>query len=103
MSAVKIVRLLAILLAVVAAFVSVPYAALGLAILGLVNGFMGVPEERRVIYLVTAVAVAASTDALASVPAVGGYITSIMENVSAVLNAGVIAVFVLIVKDRLSE
>ncbi|NIM70450.1 MAG: hypothetical protein GTN86_06185 [Xanthomonadales bacterium] len=103
MNAVKIVRLLAILLAVVAAFATVPYAALGLAILGLANGFMGVSEDRRIIYLVTAIAVAASTDALASIPAIGGYITAIMGNISAVLNAGVIAVFVMIAKDRLTE
>ncbi len=102
MNAVKIIRLLALLLAIAAAFATIPYAALGLAILGLLNGFMGVPTDRRVTYLVTAIALALSADALASVPAVGGYLTAIFNNVSAALNAGVLAVFVMIVKDRLT-
>ena len=103
MNAVKIIRIVATVLALAAAFVTIPYAALGLALLGLANGFMGVTEDRRIIYLVTAVAVAASANALDMVPAVGSYITAIMGNFSTILNAGVIAVFVMIVKDRLSE
>ena len=77
-------------------------AALGLAVLGLLNGFMGVPVERRVTYMVTALALVMSVDALDMVPAVGGYLTAIFANLSAVLNAGVLAVMVMIVKDRLT-
>jgi len=102
MNAVKIIRLLALLLAIAAAFATIPYAALGLAVLGLLNGFMGVPVDRRQTYMITALALFMSTGALGMVPAVGGYLTAIFSNVSAVLNAGVLAVFVMIVKDRLT-
>ncbi len=107
MNAVKIIRIVATVLAIVAAFVTVEnlvtYVPLALALLGLANGFMGVSEERRLIYLVTAGVLSVSTDALDMVPAVGGYITAIAGNISIVLSAGVIAVVAMIIKDRLSE
>lgn len=102
MNALKIIRLIALALAVVAAFATIPYAALGLAVLGLLNGFMGVPTERRMAYMVTALALAMSVNALDMVPTVGGYVTAIFGNFSAVLNAGVLAVVIMIVKDRLT-
>lgn len=102
MDAVKIIRIIALLLAIAAAFVTIPYVALALALLGLLNGFMGVPNERRVTYMVTALALAMSVDALNMVPAVGAYLTAIFANLSAVLNAGVLAVVIMIVKDRLT-
>lgn len=102
MDAVKIIRIIALLLVLAAAFTTIPYAALGMAVLGLLNGFMGVPVERRMTYMVTALALALSVDALDMVPAVGGYVTTIFGNLSAVLNAGVLAVMVMIVKDRLT-
>ena len=103
MNAVEIIRIIATVLAIVAAFVSIPYAILALALLGLANGFMGVAEERRLIYLVTAGVLAMSTDALDMVPAVGSYITAIFGNLSVALSAGVLAVVVMIVKDRITE
>ena len=103
MNAVKIIRILALLLAIVLAFTSIPYGALGLAVLGLLNGFMGVEEERRMMYMVTAIALTAAASSLNMVPAVGEYITAIFSNLAAVLQAGVLAVVVMIVKDRLTE
>ena len=103
MNAVQIIRIVATVLAIVAAFVSIPYAILALALLGLANGFMGVAEERRLIYLVTAGVLSVSTDALDMVPAVGSYITAMFGNLSVALSAGVLAVVVMIVKDRITE
>lgn len=103
MSPVKIVRIIATLAAIAFAFVAWEYAALLLALLGLANGFMGVSEERRLIYLVTAGVLAMSTNALDMVPEIGTYITAIFSNVSVVLNAGVLAVVVMTIKDRLTE
>jgi hypothetical protein len=40
---------------------------------------------------------------LAAVPAVGDYLTAIFTNVAATLNAGAIAVILMIVKDRVTE
>lgn len=104
MNAAKIIRIVALILAVVAAFVAdLPYAALGLAVLGFVNGLIGVAEDRRMIYMVTAVALSMSAGALGMVPAVGDYITAIFSNVSVALNAGVLAVVIMIIKDRITE
>lgn len=103
MNAVKIIRIISTILIIVFAFIQFEYAMLILAVLGLLNGFMGVTEERRLIYLVTALALYMSTGALGMVPAVGDYITAIFSNLSAVLNAGVLAVVIMTVKDRLTE
>ena len=104
MNAVKIIRILALALAVIAAFVAnIPYAALGLVILGAANGFMGVTEDRRLMYLVTAGVLSISTGAWGEIPAVGEYLTAIFSNISTVLNAGVLAVVIMIIKDRLTE
>lgn len=103
MSPIKIVRIVALLLAVVMAFVTIPYGGLALAVLGLAIGFMGVSEDRRVLFLVMTAAVTVSAGSLGVVPAVGGYLTAIFTNAAAVLQAGSLAVFLMIAKDRISE
>jgi len=103
MDAKKIVRLVALIVAIAAAFVSVPYAMLILVLLGLINGFIGVPEERRQMYMVTAITLSVAHDALGPIPAVGDYLSAIFSNISAMLNAGAIAVIIMIIKDRLTE
>ncbi len=50
MNTIKIIRLLALAVALIAAFVTFPYAVLTMIVLGLIIGFMGVPEDRRLIY-----------------------------------------------------
>ncbi len=103
MSPANIVRILALLLAIAMAFITVPYGALGLALLGLVLGFIGVPDERRMTFMVMALALTLSAGSLDMVPAVGGYLTAIFNNAAAVMQAGVLAIFVMVVKDRLTE
>ena len=99
----KIIRIAAMAVAVIAAFVAIPYIALIMAILGLAVGFMTVPEERRLIFMVTVVTLASVTGALGSIPAIGEYLTAILSNISAILNAGAVAVILMIIKDRLTE
>ena len=104
MNLVKIIRIVAALLAIIAAFVpNIPYALLALALLGLANGFLGVEVERRVTYMITALALAMSASALHMVPYAGTYLTAIFTNLSVVLNAGVLAVVVVMVKDQLTK
>lgn len=95
----KIVRLVTILFAIVAAFVTIPQTAVILAILGLVVGWF-VEEERRQIYFLFVLALALAHGALSPVPAVGGYITDILANVSAAVNAGALTVIVMIMIER---
>ena len=103
MDAIKIIRLVALALAVIAAFVEIPYVALAFIVLGLVIGFMGVPEERRLLLLVMAVALAMVADTLNPIPAIGEYLTAILTNASAILNAVAVAVILMIFKDRITE
>ena len=103
MDAIKIIRIVAMALAVIAAFIEIPYIALAFIVLGLAIGFMGVPEERRLIFMVTAVTLAMVADSLGAIPAVGGYLTAMLGNASAVLNAGAVAVILMIFKDRVTE
>jgi hypothetical protein len=103
MSPIKIIRIVALLLAIAMAFVSIPYGSLGLAVLGLAIGFMGVTDDRRLLFLVAAVAVTMSAGALDMVPAIGTYLTAIFNNTAALMQAGALAVFAMIVKDRITE
>lgn len=103
MSPIKIIRIIGLAVAVVAAFVTIPYGALIMVILGLAIGFMGVSEDRRTGYLVTAIALTMVAGSLGPIPAVGDYLTSILTNLSTIINAGAVAVILMIVKDRVTE
>ena len=103
MDTIKIIRIVAIAIAVIAAFIEIPYIALAFIVLGLAVGFMGVPEERRLIYMVTAVTLALVANSLGPIPLVGEYLTAILSNVSTIVNAGALAVILMIFKDRITE
>ncbi len=102
-NAVKIVRIIALLVVLVAAFVSFPHAGLLMVFLGLVIGFIGVPEERRILYFIMAVTLATVAGTLGPIPMVGEYLTAILTNLSTVINAGAVAVILVIVYERVTE
>ena len=102
-NAVKIVRIIALLVVLVAAFVSFPYAGLPMVLLGLVIGFIGVPDERRILYFIMAVTLATVAGTLGPIPMVGEYLTAILTNLSTVINAGAVAVILVIVYERVTE
>ena len=79
----KIVGLVAVALAVVAAFVAIPYAGPILAILGLVMGFSMVAEE-HVRVLVSALVLTALAGTFGGIPQAGPYVTAIISNVAAI-------------------
>jgi sugar phosphate permease len=74
MSILRIVYAVGLLLAVVAAFVAVPNAALLLAVLGVVASFAILPEH-HVRVIVTALALAALAGTFNGLPGVGTYVT----------------------------
>jgi len=80
----KIVGIVAVLLAVVAAFVNIPYAAVILAILGVVVAF-NVPADAQVRIIVSALALRALAGTFDGIPAAGPSLTSIIGNVGSVL------------------
>lgn len=103
MNAVKIIRIVILILAIVAALVAIPYSAVALVVLGLALGFMGIEEERRMMYLVMAIALATVTGSLGVVPLVGDGLTDILTNLSTAVSAGAVAVIMMIIKDRVME
>ncbi|MDE2220425.1 MAG: hypothetical protein KGL25_04080 [Gammaproteobacteria bacterium] len=79
MSVLKIVYAVGLLLAVVAAFVNVPYAPVILALCGVVASFAVLPEH-HVRVIVTALALHFLGNTLDGVPAVGGHVSTILAN-----------------------
>lgn len=96
----KIVRLVAVLFAVVAGLVAIPQSAVIIAVLGLVGGWF-VEEDRRVPYMMTTLTLALVHGALGPIPGIGGYLTDILGSLSALLNAGACMVIVMAIVDRL--
>ena len=103
MSPVKIIRIIALAVAIIAVFVTIPYVAPIMVVLGLALGFMGVSSDERVLYLVFAVALAQVSGALGPIPAVGAYISDILANVSTIVNAAAVAVILTMLKERVMD
>lgn len=97
----KIVRLVAVLFAVVAGLVpNIPQSAVIIAVLGLVVGWF-VEEDRRLNYMVFALTLALVHGSLSAIPAVGGYLTDMLASLSALANAGAVTVIVMTTIDRI--
>jgi len=96
----KIVRLVAILFAVVAALVAIPQSAVIIALLGLVVGWF-VEEDRRINYMLFTLTLALVHGALSPIPAIGGYLTDILASLSSLANAGACTVIVMTIIDRI--
>jgi len=83
----KIIRLVAVLVAIVAAFVAIPEEAAIIAVLGLVAGYF-IEEERATAFLVMTLALALVHDvALDPIWVIGGYLSDILGSLSALANA----------------
>ncbi len=95
----KIVRLVAVLFAVVAGLVAIPQSAAIIAVLGLVAGWF-VEEDRRINYMLATLTLALVHGALGPIPAIGGYLTDVLGSLSALLNAGACTVIVMAIYDR---
>lgn len=96
----KVIRIVAIAFAVVAGLVTLPMAAVVIAILGVAGGWF-VPEERRVPYMIMTLTLALAHGALRPIPGIGIYLTDILASVSSLLNAGACTVIVRQIIDRL--
>lgn len=89
----KIAGLVGAVLAIVAAFVTVPYALAVLAVLGLVVGW-NYAAELQVRVIVSALALHLLAGAFDAVPAAGPFITAILGNFGAMV-AGVALMIIL--------
>jgi len=101
MAAGKVIVAAALLLAALSAFVMIPGIDILFVVVGLLLGFFAVPADQRLLLLVAALALGATAGALAPLPVVGGYLTVILASLSAIANAGAVAVILALVRDRL--
>ena len=85
----KILYILGLLVVLVTAFVSIPYAAVAIAILGLIGGVM-VEEAERTWVLIVAIALATVSGTLDAIPAIGTYLTAILTNLAALAGAAAV-------------
>ncbi len=92
MNAKKIVLIVGLVLALVAGFVNVPYAAFALVVLGLVLGFLGIGDSDRLLFLVMTVTLATVAGSFGVVPEIGKLLTEIVSNVSAMISTAAIVV-----------
>jgi len=75
----RIIGLIGLLIAIVAAFVAIPYVALVLLVLGLIVGY-SIAREHHVRVIVSALALTAFAHNFDAVPAIGSYLASIIAN-----------------------
>ncbi len=91
MDAGKIVRLVAVIVAVVAGVVAIPSSGLIIAVLGLVAGYF-IQDDRVVYVLVATLVLNVASGGLDPIPVVGGYLTGIFSSLSSLFNAGALTV-----------
>jgi hypothetical protein len=85
-------RLLAVIVAVVAAFVTIPYVATILIVLGAISAIGNTPEDNTRLFLITAVLLIGSKE-LAAVPDIGTYLATIFGGIgTAAFGASALAV-----------
>lgn len=88
----KIVQLVAVLAAVVAGlWADMPEAGMIVAILGAVGGYFVAADDRQR-FVITAIALSIVAGGLGTVPAVGGYISSVMGSLGNLFAAGAVVV-----------
>ncbi len=102
MNAQKIVYILGLLVVLIAGLVTIPYAAVAIAILGLITGAM-VEEAERTWVLIVAIALATVANTLDAIPGIGPYLTAILTNLAALAGAAVVAVIVRKIYERITS
>ncbi len=96
----KIIKLVGVLVAIVGAFVVIPFGGAAVAVLGIAGAWF-IAEDDRSRFLIAAVALGVSHDALNAIPAVGPYIGTALGGLSGLFLAGAAAVVVLGTVERL--
>jgi hypothetical protein len=98
----KIAGGIAIGLAVVAAFLNVPYVALILALIGVVIGW-GSTEDAHVRVIVSALALRAFAPAFNELPGAGSYLTAILNNFAIAMSGMAIMIILRNIYRRLTS
>jgi|SRR5882672_1192783 len=98
----KIIGLVLLAIAVLAAFVGIPYAAVILAVLGIPIGIMAAADA-HVRLLVSALAVNVLAHSFDALPAVGPYVGSIIVNIGIGIAGAALAIVFKNIYLRLTE
>jgi hypothetical protein len=87
-----VARALAILLAIVAAFVTVPYIVAVLLVLGAISAITNTPEQNTRVFMITIVLLLGAK-MLTELPTVGTYLSAIFGNLgTALVGASMVAI-----------
>ncbi len=74
--------------------VTIPASAIILAVLGVVVGILSVGKDDTTGFLVFTIGLAAVSGGIDAIPVLGGYVNSILGNVSALVNAAAVVVVI---------
>ncbi len=96
----KIAGIIGLLIAVVAAFVRIPYAMELMAIAGIIVALNIAPED-NVRVIVSAIAIPVVADLFNGLPAIGPYVTSILTNLGYVIGGAALLIILRNVTNRL--
>jgi len=101
MSIPKIIHIAGLLFAIVAGLVTIPQAALVIAVIGLVGGYF-IAADDRTLFLVATVALVTVAASLGAIPAIGGYLTDVLTNLGALFSASAVTVIVVTSYEKLT-
>jgi hypothetical protein len=96
----KIIGIIGLLIAILAAFVKIPYAMVLMAVAGVIVA-LDIPTEDSVRVIVSAIAIPVVAGLFNELPAVGGYITSILTNVGYVIGGAALLIILRNVFNRM--
>ena len=96
----KIVRIVAVLAAVVLSFVATPAGPMIIAVLGLVGGYF-ISQDETQGFLIAAIALGVCNQALLTIPVIGGPLSAILASLSALYLAAACKVIVVRLVHRL--
>ena len=104
MSSDRIITLVSLVIAILAVFVAAfEYWALVLLVLGLAFGFLHTETDmvKQMVYIVAAIGLPVVANQLDTIPAVGGYLNSIIDNFAVAIAGVAIANFIMDLKSRI--
>ena len=96
----KIIKLVGVIVAIVAAFVAIPFSAVVVALLGIAGAWF-IADDDRMRFLVAAIALNLAQGGLDAIPAVGPIITTALGGLNGLLLAAAATVVILGTIDRL--
>jgi hypothetical protein len=96
----KIAGIIGVLIALVAAFTSIPYGVELMTIAGIIVG-LGIATEDSVRVIVTAIALPVLAGCFNALPSIGPYITSILGNIGHVVGGAALLIILRNIYKRL--